>query len=214
VEGDNLAGYSCGDGPGQAACVDSLETAVHDAVYSEAYGPLTDYPIGTTEQDIYETSLPGIIVPDEGTRSIGMCGTIGLIKYGQVCGGVTIDSHGDYYFHWSPEGGGMLVLTGSWTLYYATSDADSGRLLLGPYMDVGGSVGEFIVVGYERTTLYDKSQIDMNKFSAGLGFDISSGGPIPALPFEAHFGGGNTLPIGGQRNIFDDLNVTPPAPAH
>ena len=106
----------------------------------------------------------------------------------------------------------MLVMTASVTGYYATSNADDGQMLLGPYMDVGGSAGEIVVVGYEHTTLYDKSQIDMNKYSAGFGFDISSGGPIPALPVEAHFGGGDTLPIGGQRNIFDDLNVTPPVP--
>ncbi len=211
VEGDNDANYPCGK-PGQAACVDSLETAVHDAMYPEAYGPLEGYPVGTTEQDIYEASLPGIIVPDEGTRTIGACGTAGLVIYGQVCFGVTIDSHGDYYFHWSPEGGGMLVITASVTGYYATSNADDGQMLLGPYMDVGGSAGEIVVVGYEHTTLYDKSQIDMNKYSAGFGFDISSGGPIPALPLEAHFGGGDTLPIGGQRNIFDELNVTPPVP--
>jgi len=31
VDEDNSAGYSCGNGPGQAACVGSLETPVHDA---------------------------------------------------------------------------------------------------------------------------------------------------------------------------------------
>ena len=149
------------------------------------------------------------IVPDKGTRTVGICGAGGGFVYGQVCGGVTIDSAGDVYLHWSPEGGTVLLGTASTTVYYATSNADDGELLLGPYMDAGGSGGELIVLGYEYSTMDSNGlhspggKIDQHKYSLGIGINVDAG------PVEAHIGGGNTIKISPTINLYEALNIQP-----
>jgi hypothetical protein len=154
-----------------------------------------------------EITFEPSIVPDEGTRTVGACGAGGGITYGQVCGGVTIDNEGDFYFHWSSEGGTVMLGTASATIYYASSNADDGKLLLGPYMDVGVSGGEIIIAGYEYSTMDSNGphtpggKVDQHKFSIGYGFDIGAG------PIEGHVGGGTTKKIGATYNIYDLFNT-------
>ncbi|MCP4123550.1 MAG: hypothetical protein GY751_17505, partial [Bacteroidetes bacterium] len=166
-----------------------------------------------TQEELAEL-LASALVPDNGTKSGGICGAVGAIVYGQVCGGATIDSQGDFYLFWSPESGSMLLGTVSVTGFYATSNADDGELLLGPYMVVGGSAGEVIVGGYEYSTMDSNDpkvpggKIDEHRYSVGIGLDIGAG------PAEAHFGGGTTKPGRKRYNIYKALNVQPPPSAN
>ena len=178
-----------------------------------------DHPYNPTEQGLLVSAstvqswgeeitfeMPSI-VPDEGTRTVGLCGSGGAIVYGQVCGGATIDNQGDFYFHWSPEGGTVMLGTASVTIYYASSNADDGELLLGPYMDVGVSGGEIIIAGYEYSTMDSNGlhtpggKVDQHKFSIGYGFDIGTG------PIEGHFGGGTTKKSGPRTTY--TISLTP-----
>ncbi len=200
------------EGPyGTSGLCPNTESAHHEGVaarddYVASIQPSLTQIEPMTQEELAEW-LASALVPDNGTKSVGICGTVGAIVYGQVCGGATIDSQGDFYLFWSPEGGGMLLGTVSVSGFYATSNADDGELLLGPYMDVGGSAGGGFVGGYEFSTMDSNGlkspngKIDQHKFLVSLGVDIGAG------PAEAHFGGGTTRPIGKTRNLYEALNI-------
>ena len=69
---------------------------MHDAVYPVGYGPLAGYPIGTTIKDIWDATLPGVLAPEEGTRTIELNMTAGFLMYGNITPiAFNIDQYGD-----------------------------------------------------------------------------------------------------------------------
>ena len=205
-DGDNDANYSCGNGPGQAACVDSLETPAHDTVYPEGYGPLAGYPIGTTIKDIWDATLPGVLAPEEGTRTIGLNMTAGFLMYGNITPiAFNIDQYGNANLTYSYGGGSIMLATASLDIIYQRTNASHVESLLGSSLNIGGSGSVIIGGGAEKITWYDKG--NEQKYNGTnynltlLGADLSIDG-IP-LPIEGHFGGTPTNPWTNTVNLFD-----------
>ncbi len=213
MEGDNDANYSCGDGPGQAACVDSLETTVHDAVYPEAYGPLQNMPIGTTIAEIESTRAAPIdlFVPNNGTASFGVIASGGAGVYGDIGFGILhIDWDGNVVIgSFSIGGGGVAAATGTVSGYYMRTDAKNVTNLNGWSTNVGASGYEVLGLGYDWVIAKDYKTGDVFTgycINAGFGANLS---PLP--PFEAHGGSSYTWLSNWQFNIYDVLSLSRPS---
>jgi len=213
VDEDNSAGYSCGNGPGQAACVGSLETPVHDAVYPAAYGPLKNMPIGTTVKEIEATKAAPIdlFIPNNGTASLGIAATGGAGMYGGVgIGFLHIDRDGNIVLgSFSISSGLVDAATGTASGYYMRTDAKIVTDLGGWSVNAGASVYEGLGLGYDWIMAKNYETGDIftgDSYNIGLGANLS---PLP--PTEIHGGFSFTWLSNLRFNIYDVFSLPRPS---
>ncbi len=160
----------------------------------------------TFERPIAEI-IAGALVPEEGTASFGVAGTLGAGIYGTVSlAFIHIDADGNaVFFSPSLEAGGVAGGTAQGTVFLMFTGAENVEQLSGWYVNAGAGGGLGPAAGYEWIEFKDP---ESGQVFSGDVYHLGAGANVAPLPAaEIHAGAGYTLLTPWHINVFEALAV-------